>query len=123
MTTTSTATAAAATPTTAASNPTPVPPTPVPPTAVPTAAGPLTATVNLNDSTFRFSPASVTIAVGGTVTWQWQGGVFHDVSSTDFASDLMKAGSFSHTFSAAGTYSYECTVHKASGMRGTVTVQ
>ena len=107
---------------------TPVPQaTAVPPTAAPTSAPPppqaSNAAVTLLD-TFAFSPASVTIGVGGSVTWTWQGGTFHDVGSSVFASDpagIKNSGTYRVTFSTAGTFSYFCSVHV--GMTGVVVVQ
>ncbi len=74
----------------------------------------------------RFDPSAVTIGVGGTVTWIWGDGV-HDVTSSgspSFPSSGIANGpprSYPVTFSAAGVYQYECTVH--NGMTGRVTVQ
>ena len=64
---------------------------------------------------FRFSPNTVTLSVGGTVTWTNHDNVPHVVSSADNQfkkSPLLKTGqSFSHTFATAGTYSYFCSIH------------
>jgi len=72
------------------------------------------------------NPAVDTIPVGGTVTWTWSGSLLHSVQSvgsTSFASSSSKtAGTYAVTFSAAGTYQYNCAVH-GSAMRGTVVVQ
>jgi plastocyanin len=95
------------------------PPTPTPPTA------PTTATVTTPGETF--SPATVTIATGGSVTWQFTGSTRHNVTFSGTAPtggnipDTDAGGSASRTFGAAGTYSYTCTRH--SGMNGTVVVQ
>ena len=81
--------------------------------------------MTLLDALF-FSPASVTIAAGGSITWNWQGGQFHDVTSSSFASDpegVKKAGSYKVTFSTPGSFSYICSVHEATGMRGVVIVR
>jgi len=69
-----------------------------------------------------FTPAALTIAAGDSVTWTWQGGK-HSVTSTGpeaFDSGSLSAGSFSHTFAAAGTFSYLCIWH--AGMTGKITV-
>jgi len=74
-------------------------------------------------SDYGFSPAAVTIAAGDTVTWTNNGTVpaGHNVSGTGFTSPILKTGqSYSHTFSAPGTFSYVCTLHPF--MKGTVTV-
>jgi plastocyanin len=68
-----------------------------------------------------------TIPVGGTVTWTWTGSLPHSVQSlgsTSFSSSGMKTGSgtYAVTFTAPGTYEYDCAVH-GTAMRGTVVVQ
>jgi plastocyanin len=71
-----------------------------------------------------FSPHTVTISVGGTVTWTNHDGMPHTVTSTSgaFSSPILnQGGTFKQTFNKAGTYPYICTLH--SGMGGTVVVQ
>ena len=72
----------------------------------------------LNASTF--DPTDTVVSTGSTVTWQWAGGVAHDVASDSFASDIQTDGTFRHTFDEVGTYDYFCNLHP--GMRGTVAV-
>jgi plastocyanin len=68
-----------------------------------------------------FEPDSVTIAVGGTVTWRWPGGpVPHDVVGDGFGTELQTDGEYSHTFTEAGTYPYVCSIHAT--MTGVVEV-
>ena len=76
-----------------------------------------------------FIPSTVTIDVGGTVTWENNDTAAHtstagsstDGSSGVFDSSLIMAGSsFSHTFEEAGTFDYFCMVHP--WMVGTVIV-
>ena len=70
-----------------------------------------------------FSPASVTIAVGDTVTWRNTGQAPHNATADDgsFETPTLNNGqSASHTFSQAGTFSYICTIHP--NMKGTVRV-
>lgn len=73
-----------------------------------------------------FSPSSVSIPVGGTVTWQVSGST-HNVTFSGnppaggHIGDTSPGGSASRTFSTPGTYGYQCTRH--SGMSGSVTVQ
>lgn len=82
-----------------------------------------------------FSPKNIVIQVGDTVQWDWVSGV-HNVHSTDgyFLSGAPVAPpmSFSVTFDAAflagapissNRYEYQCDVHAALGMTGSVTVQ
>ena len=69
-----------------------------------------------------FSPAATTVPAGTTVTWTWAGSVNHNVTFDDgAASSTQASGTYSRTFSTAGTYAYHCTIHGAS-MSGTVTV-
>ena len=77
-----------------------------------------------------FIPNTVTIDVGGTVTWENNdtaahtstGGSASDGPSGVFDSSLIMAGSsFSHTFDSTGTYDYFCMVHP--WMAGTVIVE
>jgi plastocyanin len=68
-----------------------------------------------------FGPKAVTINQGDTVTWQFTGK--HTVTGTGaeaFDSGTLSAGSWSHTFNKAGTFSYLCIYH--GGMTGSVTV-
>jgi len=73
---------------------------------------------------FNFAPATLTIAVGTTVTWTNQDDIPHNVVSTDksFKSKVMDTDEkFSFTFSKAGTYDYFCSIHPK--MTGKVVVQ
>lgn len=69
-----------------------------------------------------FEPKTTEIAVGDTVTWTFEGNSAHNVTHDDdeFESELMKDGTFEHTFDEAGEFDYVCTVHP--GMEGTVEV-
>jgi hypothetical protein len=70
-----------------------------------------------------FSPGSVTIAVGDTVTWNNTGQAPHNATADDgsFKTPTIENGqSASHTFSQAGTFSYICTIHPQ--MKGTIRV-
>ncbi|HEY6398920.1 MAG TPA: cupredoxin family copper-binding protein [Solirubrobacteraceae bacterium] len=74
-------------------------------------------------SDFRFSPASLTVHVGDTVTWTNAGPAQHTATASDHSFDtgiLARGASASHTFSTAGTFAYICTIHQF--MRGTVVV-
>ncbi|MDQ3881118.1 MAG: cupredoxin domain-containing protein, partial [Chloroflexota bacterium] len=56
-----------------------------------------------------FQPASVTISVGDTVTWVNTGDHPHTVTADDGSFDsgeLDTGGTFSHTFTSAGTFGY-----------------
>jgi plastocyanin len=87
-------------------------------------SSPSTATVTTPGNTF--SPAAVTLATGGTVTWQFTGSTRHNVTFNGAAPtggnipDTDAGASVARTFGAAGTYSYQCTRH--AGMTGQVIV-
>ncbi len=70
-----------------------------------------------------FSPATVEISAGETVTWNGSS-LPHTVTSTDgpmdFDESLSTGDSVSITFDEPGTYEYECTFHQ--GMTGTIVV-
>jgi plastocyanin len=91
------------------------------------AAFPATAAVTVGSGdTLTFSPATVDIAAGGTVTWTWaaENTMPHNVTSSDgrFSGSVTQVhGTFSSTFAAAGSYPYFCTVH-GQIMSGTVIV-
>lgn len=81
--------------------------------------------VTVNVVNNSFDPNAISVPVNGTVTWQWNSsGVVHNVTFQDGhpPSGDLSSGSFSRTFSAAGTIPYACTIHAAEGMAGTVTV-
>ena len=75
-------------------------------------------------SGFAFSPATVTVAVGDTVTWTNADQVPHTATADAGAFDtgtLDNGGSNTVTFSTAGTFPYHCSVHPQ--MTGTVVVE
>jgi len=87
----------------------------------PAAAAPTTAAVSLANK--AFSPVSVTVAIGGTVTWTNHDTMPHNVTANagTFKSATLSPGAvFSFKFTKAGTYPYNCTFH--GGMNGTVIV-
>jgi len=84
--------------------------------------------VTVGGSANVFTPKTLTINTGDTVTFV-NGGGFHDVNANDnsFSSGgpTTDAFSFTHQFSTAGTFGYYCTVHgspSGAGMAGTITV-
>jgi plastocyanin len=120
--------------------PTSGPATPIPtspPSATPTPASSQTATVNVGQgggNAFMDQASgttTTTIRAGGTVNWVWVSG-FHSTTSGScpgacnpdgqWDSGTRSSGSFSHTFSQAGSFPYHCSVHGAM-MRGIVVVQ
>jgi len=73
---------------------------------------------------FSFSPATLTVAAGTTVTWTNRDDIPHNVVSTDkvFKSKVMDTDEkFSYTFTKAGSYAYFCSIHPH--MTGTVVVK
>jgi Plastocyanin len=64
---------------------------------------------------FIFSPSTLTVPAGSKVTWLNKDNVPHVITSPDnqFAkSPVLRTGqSFSHRFTAAGSYSYFCSIH------------
>lgn len=71
-----------------------------------------------------FTPGTRTVPTGTTVTWIWNAGSStHNVTFTDGpASANQTSGEFTRTFTVAGIYPYECTIH-GTGMTGTVVVE
>jgi plastocyanin len=64
---------------------------------------------------FSFSPNTLTLSVGATLTWINHDNVPHVVSSAgnqfQKSTVLKTSQTFSHTFMATGTYSYFCSIH------------
>lgn len=63
---------------------------------------------------FSFTPPTLTVHPGTTVTWVNKDDVPHTVTSTEqkFKSRALDTDErFSYTFSAPGTYDYFCSVH------------
>jgi plastocyanin len=90
-------------------------------TAAPKAHKSASASVTMGD--LFFSPTSVTVAVGDTVTWRNTGQAPHNATADDgsFKTPTIENGqSASHTFNQAGTFSYICTIHPQ--MKGTIRV-
>jgi plastocyanin len=89
---------------------------------------------------FCYSPASITVANGTTVTWSNHSGVPHtvtrcsipacgtgggtgtDSSFTNGNVASANGSTFSHTFHGSGTYVYYCMIHGYAAMHGTVIV-
>ena len=73
-----------------------------------------------------YSPSATTVPVGTTVAWTWNAGdVVHTVTfdaDTTIMSPFQSSGTYSRRFTAAGTYTYHCSIH-GRAMTGSVTVQ
>jgi plastocyanin len=73
---------------------------------------------------FSFTPAMAAVPVGTTVTWTNHDDIPHNVVSPEqkFKSPVLDTDEmFSHTFDAAGTYKYYCSIHPR--MTGQVVVR
>jgi plastocyanin len=82
------------------------------------------ATHTVDIAGFAFSPSTLTIAVGDTVTWTNSHSEAHTATASGGAFDsgtLNPGQSFSFTFTAAGSFPYVCNFHPE--MTGTITVQ
>jgi plastocyanin len=86
-------------------------------------------TISVRDN--LFSPASMTVAIGTTVTWVFQGNNQLTVTSGSpadanagslFDNGARSSGSVQFTFNQAGTFNYFCRIHGAA-MTGSITVQ
>jgi plastocyanin len=137
-TTATTAPAPSATTMPATTSPVTVTPTTTaaPSTSAPALADPFqpqprsAATAHVSIVDFGYSPATITVTAGTTVTWTNTGGAIHSVTSDSGAFDssptcpatcINPGASYSHVFATAGTFAYHCRVH--SNMHGTVIVQ
>lgn len=77
-----------------------------------------------------YSPATITVSVGTTVTWVNNDGVSHTVTSGTpgnstgpfDSSTIPPGGKFNFKFDSKGTFKYYCTIHP-SQMQATVIVQ
>jgi plastocyanin len=79
-------------------------------------------TVEINN--FAFSPKTLSVPAGTTVTWKFDDSTQHTVTADDnsFTSAPMGEGqTYTHTFDTAGTLTYHCSIHPF--MKGTVVVK
>ena len=79
-------------------------------------------TVEIKD--FMFTPMTLTVSVGTTVTWKFDDSTEHTVAANDnsFTSSALANGrTFTHTFSTAGSVAYHCSIHPF--MTGTIIVK
>jgi len=73
-----------------------------------------------------YSPTTVTVATGGTVTWVWTGNNTHGVTFDDGSiapSAVQVTGTYAVRFPRTGSFSFFCTVHGRTVESGTVTVK
>ncbi len=113
--------ATARAPVTTAPAPVTTTPAPAPVPAVGPAVGVPVAVSIVN---FKFTPATVTVKAGTTVTWTNRDAIGHTVNfhanGINSPSILNQGDKFSHTFSTPGTYAYICDIHPF--MHGTIVV-
>lgn len=74
---------------------------------------------------FAFTPASITVKKGTTVTWTNKDSAAHTVTENDgkdgpASSDVNSGQTYSFTYNSVGTFQYHCSIHPS--MTGTVTV-
>ena len=94
-------------------------------TAVFTATGQSAANALVTVGDNFFDPTAVAVLAGQDVQWSWNGNNPHNVTFADTSiqsSATQNSGTFRHTFPAAGTFGYHCTIHGAAQMSGEVTV-
>lgn len=73
---------------------------------------------------FNFSPSTIVINKGDTVTWQNSDAATHHIVADDGSFDLgdvANGATSKHTFDTTGTYAYHCSIHPE--MKGTVVVK
>jgi plastocyanin len=73
---------------------------------------------------FSFTPDALTAKVGQEITWTNTGNLTHTVTFDKGgvnSGNIGGGGTFTHTFTAAGSFTYHCSIHAA--MQATVTVQ
>lgn len=71
-------------------------------------------TITVTIENFSFSPKTLTVPLGTTVTWVNRDDEPHNVVSTDkkFKSSILDTDDqFSYTFTTAGMYDYFCSLH------------
>ena len=113
---TTAAVATTAAPTTAAATATTAAP------AATTAAADLPSAASIDIKQFKFGPAEVHVAVGGTVTWTNSDNQKHTATESGGfdAGAIEPAATGTATFDTAGTFAYICSFHPF--MKGTVVV-
>ncbi len=85
------------------------------------AAAPMAVAVDISE--FAFTPATLEVKVGDTVTWTNLDSAPHTVTSSDGSiqsGTLDQGASFSYTFTTPGTFDYHCEFH--ANMAGQVVV-
>ena len=86
-------------------------------------------TAAVSQKNIQFSPKTLSVAKGTTVTWTNDDSVNHDVTKTGGPGPKFSSGSgnmaqgdtYKQKVTTPGTIQYQCTVHP--GMTGTITVK
>ena len=86
------------------------------------ASGALAADSGVTIAGFAFSPQTITIDVGDSVTWTNNDDVDHTATGSGFDTSTITSGggTATVTFDTAGTFAYACAIHPS--MTGTVVV-
>ena len=80
----------------------------------PEAAAPITTAAEVRADNFTFSPPTLTVTAGTTVTWVNGDDIPHTIAAKDrsFRSKTLDTdGRFSFTFMTPGQYDYFCSLH------------
>jgi len=80
-------------------------------------------------SDFQFTPSTVNVVAGDTITWRWQNGM-HTTTSVNIPAGARPWNApidsantrFRTRLRQVGTYTYQCNFHVAQGMTGTIVV-
>lgn len=92
-----------------------------PPTAVASAKAQVAGAGSVTMKDFSFSPGSISIKAGESVSWTNRGKEPHTATGDGFDTGVVKSGgSGSARFPRAGSFPYVCSIHPS--MRGTVRV-
>lgn len=76
----------------------------------------------INIQNFAFSPGTLTVKKGTTVTWTNNDSVSHQIKSVTVNSSLLSQGqTFSFIFNDVGTFDYTCAPHPS--MKGKIIVE
>ena len=82
-----------------------------------------TATDKISAKDFDFHPSTITVKAGTTVTWTNNDATQHQIADDNhaFQGDAISHGqTFTHAYTAAGTFGFHCAIHPS--MTGSVTV-
>jgi plastocyanin len=93
-------------------------------TTSPTTSSPQASGNSVTLANFAFSPATLNVKAGTTVTWTNKDSTSHTVVSDTGVFDsgnLAPNATYTYVFAKAGTFDYHCSIHPS--MKGTVIVQ